>query len=208
MYNVGNDEHQQWENDPSHDWCQDPHQQGHDQGWYNQDWTQPEYEQGCQQPAASSQSPPPASTTPTGMAQSISGGHLHSNTLVNQPDWTTTSNRGMHHDRQWCSNPRLSTMVWNIISTPSDEATRQTHPEPEDTSHHSTNTHGHIRPKTSQWQQRHKDGEQPRIHRAHSQAPEESTLHYPSAMGVPSTQISLRITERPSSNNQERKRSS
>ena len=57
---------------------------------------------------------------------------LHSNTSVHQPDWTTTSNRRKHHDRQWCSNPRQSTMVWNIISTQSDEATRQTHPEDSD----------------------------------------------------------------------------
>jgi len=72
VYNFGNDEHQQWENDPSYDWHQDQYQQGYDQGWYNQDWKQQGYEQGYQQPAASSQSSPPASTTPTGMAQSIS----------------------------------------------------------------------------------------------------------------------------------------
>ena len=72
VYNVGSDEHQQWENDPSYDWYQDQYQQGYDQGWYNQDWTQQGYEQGYQQPAASSQSPPPTSTTPPGMAQSIS----------------------------------------------------------------------------------------------------------------------------------------
>jgi hypothetical protein len=46
------------------------------------------------------------------------------------------------------------------------------------TSHDSTNsTIGHIRSKTSQWQQRHMDDEQTRIHRAHPQALEESTLH-------------------------------
>ena len=68
VYSVGNDEHQQWENDPSNGWYQDQYQQGYDQGWYNQDCTQQGYERGYQPPAASSQSPPPASTTPTGMA--------------------------------------------------------------------------------------------------------------------------------------------
>ena len=57
------------------------------------------------------------------------GGHLHSKNFVQQPDWTTTSNRWKHRDWQWCSNPRQSTMVWNIVSTPSDETTRQSHLE-------------------------------------------------------------------------------
>ena len=210
-----------------------------------------------------------------GIVHQCNGGHLHSNTLVHQPNWTTSSNRRNHHDRQWCSNPRLWTMVWNIVFTPSDEATKQTHPEDshrnrhlglwlqmdslhqptrpthrdsilrlwcettnfishstdasrlwdqheweldhdtskvlweshhtkgwttlhqlesfttstwtttdhqewrrgQPTSHDSTNTIGHIRSKTSQWQQRHMDDEQPRIHRAHPLALEESTLH-------------------------------
>ena len=57
-------------------------------------WTQQGYEQGYQQPAASSQSPPPASTTPTGMAQSISA----MEDIYIATDRTTTSNRRKHHD--------------------------------------------------------------------------------------------------------------
>ena len=74
VYNIGNEENQQWENDPTYDWYQDQYQQDYDQGWYSQDWTQHQqgYDQGYQQPAASSQSPPPASTTQTGIEQSIS----------------------------------------------------------------------------------------------------------------------------------------
>ena len=71
VYNVDNNEHQQWENDPTYDWYQDQWQQEYDQGWYNQDWSQQGYNQIHQQ-QASSQSPPPASTTSPGMAQSIS----------------------------------------------------------------------------------------------------------------------------------------
>ena len=39
VYNVDNNEHQQWENDPTYDWYQDQWQQEYDQGWYNQDWS-------------------------------------------------------------------------------------------------------------------------------------------------------------------------
>ena len=92
VYNADNNEHQQWENDPTYDWYQDQWQQEYDQGWYNQDWPQQGYDQGHQQ-QASSQSPPPASTTSPGMAQSISAMEdiYQSNNFVHQPDWTTTS---------------------------------------------------------------------------------------------------------------------
>ena len=45
------------------------------------------------------------------------------------------------------------------------------------TSNDSTNTSGHTRSKTTQRQQWHLDNEQPRIHRAHSQASKKSTFH-------------------------------
>ena len=71
VYNVDNNEHQQWENNPTYDWYQDQWQQEYDQGWHNQDWSEQGYDQGHQQ-HASSQSAPPASTTSPGIAQSIS----------------------------------------------------------------------------------------------------------------------------------------
>ena len=114
--------------------------------------------------------------------------------MWNNPSLSVTRliHQGFWDQHEWAINSDKSQVLWkphnakgwtSLHQPEAIAATTRTTVDHQEwwrgptTSNDSTNTSGHIRSKTTRRQQWHLDDEQPRIHRAHSQAPKKSTFH-------------------------------